>query len=93
VCGRHFYQHGLGDVGYAARSHHHAVGEREIKTSQYVSVSGIAVYDANYYKTEDSKTTETYYFLLDQDSGDTVLVKHREATVIGKQPEEVTITA
>ncbi|HNT78716.1 MAG TPA: hypothetical protein PKH77_27215, partial [Anaerolineae bacterium] len=63
----------------------------EIKTSQHVSVSGLAVYEANYYKTEDGKTTETYYFLLDRDSGDMVLIKHSAATVIGKQTKDATI--
>lgn len=66
--------------------------EGEIETLQYVTVSGMAVYDANYYKTEDGKTTETYYFLVDLETDDMVLVKHSAPTVYGKQPEDVTIT-
>lgn len=64
----------------------------EIKNSQYVSVSGLAVYDANITITEDGQTKETYYALMDEESGDMVLVKHSEPTIIGKLPGETNIT-
>ena len=35
----------------------------DIATSRYVSVSGVAAYDLGYEKSEDGKTTATYYFM------------------------------
>ena len=37
----------------------------EIGGGKHVQVSGVAMYDVGYEKTEDGKTTKTYYYLVD----------------------------
>jgi len=65
---------------------------RETETGHYVTTSGYAIYDAGYEKTSDNKTTATYYFLIDADSGAMVLVKHSSASTMGKIEGMATVT-
>jgi hypothetical protein len=64
----------------------------DLGTGMYVEVSGIAIYDAGYSKTEDNTTTETYYFLIDPDTGDMILIKHHSALIIGKEDGYATVS-
>ncbi len=64
----------------------------DVAAGCYVQVSGLALYDLGYEKTENGKTTASYYFLADPDTGDMVLVKHTAVLVAEKQPDMVTFT-
>ncbi len=64
----------------------------EVATGRYVQVKGLAFYDLGYEKTENGKTTASYYFVADRATGDMALVKHPAALIPEKQPDEVTIT-
>ncbi len=64
----------------------------DIGSGRYVSVTGLAAYDIGYEKTEDGKTTATYYFVIDPNTGDMALIKHTSALLIAKQSDIVTIT-
>jgi len=60
-----------------------------VGTGQWVSVSGYAtLYDA-YTLEEDGKQTATYFFLLDENTGHSVVVKAKTATTYGRQPGQV----
>jgi hypothetical protein len=63
----------------------------EVKSGQYVSVSGLAAYELGYEKTEDGDTTETYYFMVDSDSGDMILIKHDAPMLVAKKTGEATV--
>lgn len=65
----------------------------EASGGKHVQVSGIALYDVGYKETEDGKTTKTYYFLVDYDTGYTIVVEHHSELVVARESgEEVTIT-
>ncbi len=63
-----------------------------VGTRKYVQVSGYANYSFNYTRTEDGKTTATYFVLLDDNSGHLLVVKAKEATVYGRQDRDVTLS-
>ncbi len=63
-----------------------------IDTGRYVTVSGYAVYDAGYEKTEDSRTVATYYLLLDDVTGHLVAVKAPAVIKDAPSPESVTVS-
>jgi len=60
--------------------------------ARYVTVSGLAVYDAGYTQTEDGRTVADYYALLDDDALHMVLVKAATVDAAARQPENVTLT-
>ena len=64
----------------------------EVGTGRHVSVTGLAVYDIGYEQTEDGKTTSTYYFVVDVETGNMVLVKHSSALLVAKKNGVATIT-
>ncbi|HOU11486.1 MAG TPA: hypothetical protein PKZ84_00065 [Anaerolineae bacterium] len=64
----------------------------DIAAGRYVSVSGLAVYDIGYEKSEDGKPTATYYFVINPNTGDMVLVKHTSALVVGLKNDQATVT-
>jgi len=72
-----------------------AIGELvsgAIAVNRYVTVSGTALYPAAYEQTEDGRTVAEFYYLLDDASGDMILIK-AATTVPGAQGEEpATIT-
>jgi hypothetical protein len=65
----------------------------EVGGGKHVQVSGVAMYDVGYEKTEDGKTTKTYYYLVDYDTGYTIIVEHHSPLVVARESgEDVTIT-
>lgn len=63
----------------------------QVETGKYVSVSGIAVYDAGYEETEDGRTVATYFFLVDDATGHVVVTKAREGTTAGRTTGVLTV--
>lgn len=63
-----------------------------IDSDRYVTVSGYAVYDAGYEKTEDSRTVATYYLLLDDATRHLVAVKAPAVIKDAPQPTSVTLS-
>ncbi len=64
----------------------------EIGNNRYVTVSGIALYPAVYYRTEDGRTTAEYFFLADARSGDMVLVQSSRRVPSEERAELAIIT-
>ena len=63
----------------------------EIETNRYVSVSGVALYPAAYQATEDGKTTEEYFFVIDDATGDMILIKASKPLPTEQTEESVTV--
>lgn len=55
----------------------------EIGSGYYVSVSGVAEYDAGYTETEDGKTKKNFYFLVDPGASKMILIEHHSPLIVG----------
>ncbi len=64
----------------------------EIGADRYVSVSGLALYSEFYRKTEDNQTTEQYYFITDESTGDMILVQAAQTLPATDTQEQATIS-
>ena len=65
----------------------------EIAKGKYVTFSGLAAYDIGYEEMDESgAVTTTYYFMIERNSGDMVLIKHSSPTVIAKANGMATVT-
>lgn len=64
----------------------------DIETNTYVSVYGLSIHEAAYTEEEDGKTTRSFYYLLDEQTGDMVLIEHTSAMIISMDPDYTTIT-
>ncbi|MBI5567322.1 MAG: hypothetical protein HY870_20655 [Chloroflexi bacterium] len=64
----------------------------EIGRDRYVTFSGLALYPAAYEETEDGKTTGEFFFVVDTDTGNMILVKASQSLPIIEQEEAVTIS-
>jgi hypothetical protein len=62
----------------------------EIQPNQYIAVAGIAQYDMGYVRTTDS-TKEEYYYLIEQVTGNMILVKSPTAIPENKPAKKVTL--
>jgi hypothetical protein len=59
----------------------------------HVTVSGIALYDTGYEESENGRITRNYYFLIDPDTADMILVEHHSAQIDTTETENaITIT-
>ncbi|MBN1582558.1 MAG: hypothetical protein JXA89_17750 [Anaerolineae bacterium] len=63
-----------------------------IGSSRYVQISGYANYRFGYTQTEDGKIRASYYVMLDDHSGDLIVVKAETTTAYGKQDGDITLT-
>ena len=63
-----------------------------IGLDRYVTFSGLALYPAAYEETEDDKTTGEFFYVLNTDTGEMVLVKAAKSLPIIESEEEVTIS-
>jgi hypothetical protein len=64
----------------------------DVTTGRYISVSGLAAYDVGYEQTENGTTKTVYYFLINPNTGDMVLVKHPTVTITTQEVDNVTVT-
>lgn len=65
----------------------------EMSNNTYVRITGLAAYDwANYWVEEDGQRKETYYFLVDADTGHMILIKHHSPYIIVAKSGEITLT-
>src|SRR5512145_1495710 len=64
----------------------------EIEMDRYVTFSGLALYPAAYEETEDNKTTGEFFYVVNTDTGEMVLVKSAKSLPITESEEEVTIS-
>jgi len=62
------------------------------RTSPYVSVIGDAYYDVDYWETEDDRIVATYYLLVDDRTGQTIIVRASRPQIEGGQQAKVTVT-
>ena len=62
----------------------------EIQPNQYIAVAGIAQYDMGYVRTTDS-TKEEYYYLIEEQTGNMLLVKSPTAIPDDKPAKKVTL--
>jgi len=63
-----------------------------VRSSQYVTLEGFAMYDTGYEETKDGRLIETYYLLLDDLSGKLVIVKAATADVSNRESDWIRLT-
>lgn len=63
-----------------------------VDTNKYVSVQGLAIFEAMYTYEEDNRVTEAYFMLLDQLSGHLVMVKASTVDMNNRSDNYVTLT-
>jgi hypothetical protein len=63
-----------------------------VRSRQYVTLEGFAMYDTGYEETEDGRLVETYYILLDDLSGTLVVVKASTVDVTNRESDWIRLT-
>ncbi len=64
----------------------------EVGLSEYVRVKGLASRESAYRSTEDGKTTDTYYFLVDKKAQNVVVVHSPEPVIVSLSDEYDNVT-
>lgn len=68
------------------------LASNEIGVDRYVTFSGLALYPAAYEETEDGKTTGEFFFVVDTDTGNMILVKAAKSLPIIETEEVVMVS-
>ncbi len=68
------------------------LASNEIGLDRYVTFSGLALYPAAYEETEDDKTTGEFFYVVNTDTGEMILVKAAKSLPLLESEEDVTIS-
>jgi hypothetical protein len=64
----------------------------ELGAERYISVSGLALYSEFYKETENGQTVNQFYFIVDEDTGDMLLVKAANPLPAGDSQKQATLS-